>query len=74
MKNSRHLLLVLIFMCLTWGLMAQPDPTKNGDGTNVGGEPIGHSAPIGNGAIIILALAVTYMGKKVWDNRDKLIE
>jgi len=74
MKKIRHLLIALMLVCLNLGLIAQPDPTHNGDGTDVGGEPIGNSAPIGNGAIIIISLALVYMGKKLWDNRDKLIE
>ncbi len=60
---NKNILIALLLLCISAGASAQPDPTQNGDGTTVGGEPIGTSAPIGNGAIImtsVLALWIAY--------------
>lgn len=60
---NKNILIALLLLCISAGVSAQPDPSQNGDGTNVGGEPIGTSAPIGNGAIImtsVLALWIAY--------------
>ena len=49
--------------------VAQPDPRQNGDGSNVGGDPIGTSAPVGNGVAILAILASGwYLRKTVKEN------
>ena len=52
-------------------LSAQPWPGEQGDGSTVGGNPIGGGAPIGGGSLILLALGAAYGSRKVYDLRKK---
>lgn len=65
------ILFVLLLIILLKAGMSQPQPGENGDGTDVGGEPVEGAAPLGSGLVILTLLAVTYGGKKVYDYRKK---
>lgn len=54
MKKQIILLLVILLPLLG---VSQPDPRQNGDGSNVGGDPIGTSAPVGNGVVFLAIMA-----------------
>ncbi|MBN2173713.1 MAG: hypothetical protein JW731_06260 [Bacteroidales bacterium] len=47
-------------------LSAQPEPGQNGDGSEVGGLPVGGGAPIGSGLIIMMVMGAAYGAKKVY--------
>jgi hypothetical protein len=52
-------------------LSAQPWPGEQGDGSSVGGAPIGGGAPVGGGSLILLALGAAYGSRKVYILRRK---
>ncbi|MDY0286096.1 MAG: hypothetical protein WC151_07940 [Bacteroidales bacterium] len=71
-RNHRIVLIPILCLCFSVYLQAQPDPSKNGDGSQVGGEPIGHSAPVGNGTLIMLGMITTYIiGKTLKAKKEK---
>jgi hypothetical protein len=58
-------------------MFAQPNPGGNGNGTPVGGDPIGGgggTAPIGGGIVLLISMAAGYGMKKVFDARNKFEE
>lgn len=68
-------ILVFSFLMVSGGaLMSQPLPGQNGDGSSLGGDPIGGGANIGGGVTILLVLATGYGLKKAYDNRRRLEE
>ncbi len=69
MKKIRNILLVTMLMALPLLNFAQPLPSQNGNGSNVGQIPVG--APIDGGASILLALGAAYGLKKVFSVRKK---
>ncbi len=69
-----HTILLFIFLFFGLGMMSQPLPGQNGDGSSTGGDPIGGGANIGSGIAVLLALAAGYGLKKIYDNRRKLEE
>lgn len=75
-KAIRIVLLTVFFITITVALnslLAQPMP--GGDPSGVGGNhPVGGTAPIGSGLVILLALGAGYGSKKVYDARKKLEE
>ncbi len=54
------------------GAIAQPQPGNDGNGTGVGGDPIGGGAPVGSGIAVLLAAGAAYGSKKVFDARKRL--
>lgn len=49
-------------------------PSDPGSGPEAGDDPIGGGAPIGGGSIILIGLAATYGGKKIYDYRKNMEE
>jgi hypothetical protein len=75
-KAIRIVLLTVFFITFTVALnslLAQPMPggDPSGGGTNL---PVGGTAPIGSGLVILLALGAGYGSKKVYNARKKLEE
>jgi hypothetical protein len=64
--NTLKLISMMILLHLPLIMVSQPDP-----GNNNGGGPLGGGAPIGGGLGILLALALGYGLKKLWDNRRR---
>jgi len=61
--------ILIIFLILNAGLVfSQPHPSENGDGSPVGGDPVGGRAPLGNGLTTTLILAGGYCLKRIYDN------
>lgn len=66
-------ILILFFAPLTQVIAQGGPPPPPPD--EVGGDtPIGGSAPIGTGLVILSTLGLAYGGKKVYDARQKLEE
>ena len=52
--------------------VAQPNPGQNSGGGPLSGGPIGGSAPVGGGLVIMLVLSAAYAGKKAYNfKREK---
>jgi hypothetical protein len=75
-KRMKKILILLSFITIgSLSLLAQAPPhppsTGNNGGANgfVGGAAEG--APIGNGTLILLTLAVFYTGRKVYERKSK---
>lgn len=49
---------------------AQPNPHKNGDGSTVGGEPIGGYAPVGGGVTIMTLMVAGWATLKVLKKKE----
>jgi len=73
MKRNLKVLLIAAFLVTAPLLIfAQPHP-NGGNNPNAGGttnNPVGPSAPIGNGTLILLALAAAYGSRKVYQSRE----
>lgn len=56
-------------------LDAQPKPGDPGIGGGAGGgsKPIGGSAPVGSGLVMLLAMGLGYGAKKVYEARKELL-
>ena len=52
-------------------LNAQPHAGQQSGGGDVSGGRIGAGAPVGNGTLILLTLAVAYAGRKVYVTRPE---
>jgi len=66
------LTLLLIIVLVAAGdnyVAAQPNPGQNSGGSSVSGGPIGGTAPLGSGLILLLGLAAVYAGKKIQETR-----
>ncbi len=76
MKRNLKILLIATFMVTAPLLIiAQPHP-NGGNNPNAGGStnnPVGPSAPIGNGTFILLALAAAYASRKVHELRETTV-
>ena len=73
MKKKTQILITILLFTFTTStntLFSQvPDPPgEHGSNTN---QPSGGSAPIGGGIIILLGLAASYGGKKIYDITSK---
>jgi hypothetical protein len=76
-KAIRIVLLTVFFITFTVALnslLAQPMPGGDPSGGGSGNLPVGGSAPIGSGLVILLALGAGYGSKKVYNARKKLEE
>jgi len=73
MKRNLKIVLIAAFLVTAPVLIfAQPHP-NGGNNPNAGGttnNPVGPSAPIGNGTLILLALAAAYGSRKVYQSRE----
>jgi len=72
MKRSFKILIITALMAIAPVLLIaqtpphpEDDPTKDPNGTTVGGNPPA-GAPVGNGTLILLTLAAAYAGRKVY--------
>jgi len=76
--NKQHLLRTMaplaFMLLLAIGASAQPNPGNNQGGGPVGGPPIGGSAPIGGGIVLLITFGAAFGAKKIFDARKKLIE
>jgi hypothetical protein len=74
-KRIIQLIVTGAFVAAPLFMFAQPNPGGNGNGTPVGGDPIGGgTAPIGGGIVLLLSMAAGYGLKKVFDARNKVEE
>jgi hypothetical protein len=74
-KRIIQLIVTGAFVVAPIFMFAQPNPGGNGNGTPVGGDPIGGgTAPIGGGIVLLLSMAAGYGLKKVFDARNKVEE
>lgn len=72
-KAVRRLILILaivgVGVCMNL-LYAQPQPNDPSiGGGNVGSGPIGGSAPLGGGIVMLLVMGAGYAAKKIYDAR-----
>jgi len=76
MKKIIFNLLVISFLILVpvfaATASAPPPPPPGGPGT--GDAPIGGTAPLGSGIVMLLTMGAAYGAKKVYDARKKLQE
>ena len=73
MKRNRYinLIFILIFQLFALNAVAEMNgPGDPGGGPTTGDPPLGGSAPI-NGGLIMVVMAAVYGGKKVYDLREK---
>jgi hypothetical protein len=71
-RNLKVLLIAAFLVTAPLLILAQPHP-NGGNNPNAGGttnNPVGPSAPIGNGTIILLVLAAAYGSRKVYEARE----
>jgi hypothetical protein len=75
-KRIVQIILAGAFTVAPLFMFGQPAPGGNGNGTPVGGDPIGGggTAPIGGGIVLLLSMAAGYGMKKVFDARNKVGE
>ncbi len=78
-KNFIAIILTSFFFVLSFVITAQttsPPEDPGTDPANTGSTPLGGSAPIGGGTLILIGLGAVYGGKKVYklykDNQDEL--
>jgi len=71
MKNRIFKLMTIAMLVAapTVFALAQPNPGENSGGGGVSGGPIGGTAPIGSGLVMLLGLGMAYGAKKVYDLR-----
>jgi hypothetical protein len=67
----KALILLIVFLGITLVVCGQPQPGKNGDGSDTDGEPLSGSAPIGSGLTVLLILGAGYAAKKVYNAGKK---
>lgn len=73
-KKLIYTILIAVFTLMsTANLNAQPLPDQKSDGTAAGGTRIGEpaGAPVGNGTLILMVLAVAYAGRKTYSLRQQ---
>lgn len=74
MKKLTGILCILFFFLMI-GIHAQgpgdPPPPPSGGHGSTGNQPAGGGAPVGNGMLILPALAIGYGIKKIYDHRKK---
>ena len=66
MKKLFVLSVLAIFFSLTLLAQAPPPPPSN---AGAGGGPVGGSAPIGSGLVLLITLAAGYGAKKVFNSK-----
>ena len=68
MKKTYSLILIISFILLSLGAISQPPPPPANPQTGgTGNSPVGApGAPIGNGTLILFALAAAYAARKVY--------
>ena len=66
MKKLIVLSVLAVFFSLTLLAQAPPPPPSN---AGAGGGPVGGSAPIGSGLVLLITLAAGYGAKKVFNSK-----
>lgn len=68
-KVIKYFTVMAFAMFLSLSLSAQqpPHPSQNGDGSNVGGAPVGGAAPIDGGLSLLLLAGAAYGARKVYN-------
>ncbi len=76
MKKSLLNILAILVLAFAPDLsgMAQPNPNKQPSGDPVNGGPVGGTAPIGSGLILMISMGVAYGIKKSTDKPKELLE
>ena len=70
MKYAKYILTISIIISSFSGFTQIVEPGDPG-GSPIGEEPLGGSAPIGSGTLILLGLGAAYGGFKVKDTKQK---
>jgi hypothetical protein len=74
-KRLLHFLVILVLaFAPDLAGMAQPNPNKQPSGDPVNGGPVGGTAPIGSGLILMISMGVAYGIKKTTDKPKELLE
>ena len=75
-KSILHIILVglLIIVPVIMASASAPPPPPPPPGGPSGSTPIGGTAPIGSGIVMLLSMGAAYGAKKVFDARKKLEE
>lgn len=63
---------MIVLPALTAASSSPPPPPPGGPGT--GDIPIGGSAPVGSGLVLLLSMGAAYGAKKLYDARKKIEE
>jgi hypothetical protein len=73
MKKLKFIITGLFVITLSLGVLAQSDgpPLPPGDHGSTDDQPVGGTAPIGAGTILLLGLGAIYGSKRVYDLRKK---
>jgi len=66
MKKLKYFLALIICFLTVSGFSQMLGPEDPGSGPEAGDDPIGGSAPIGSGIVILLSLGAAYGGKKLF--------
>jgi hypothetical protein len=77
MKKAIIYLGAIVFILIAFALTIQaagPPPPPPGGGPGGGEIPIGGSAPLGSGLILLLSMGAAYGAKKIYDARKRLEE
>jgi hypothetical protein len=72
-KINKYIAIITIvfFAALASNAQTPPHPSQNGNGSNVGGAPVGGGAPIDGGLSILIALGAAYGGRKIYQMKHK---
>jgi hypothetical protein len=77
MKKIIRILSVIAFLAIgaTFNnAFSQPNPGNQSNGSSTGGAPIGGSAPIGSGMLLLITMAAGYAVKKAFKVKKDQIE
>jgi hypothetical protein len=66
-KRIIQIIVAGVFAVAPLFMFAQPNPGQNSDGGGVSEPPIGGTAPIGGGVVLLITLASAYGLKKVYE-------
>ena len=65
-KIYKVIALIAVFVLVGYLAQAQPHAGQTSGGGAVAGDPIGAGAPIGNGTMFLVVLALAYGGRKLY--------
>lgn len=72
MKNIAKVFLISGLLMVGTYAIAQNPPHPNGGGApGSGNTPVGGGAPVGEGIVLLMSLAMGYLGKKTYNLRKK---
>lgn len=55
-----------LFLLLSTSVLRADEPPNPGGGPGTGDLPVGGSAPVGSGLVIMIGLASAYAARKIW--------